>query len=205
MTKRSFSFTYALLPLAAFVIAGCATEDELVESQTDSLVRCAGVEGPAKQSPFSDPPRCEMRPVMVDGNLTTDDPRSLWCEYGSCGRSGEATCRTVDERTTVRTFVECNSGATHCQRCRFRRVECGTAKGCRDHDACYDERFRNNEADSFDLWMALRAYCDAPIALEYPTADWWAWMEGKPGPSGFESYLPYQEDLGCVVTSGACE
>lgn len=204
-----YRYTLAL-PAALFALAAaaCATEGDAENgTSTDAAVErtCQGPEGPPSASPFGDPPRCESRPILVDGQLTVDDPRAVWCEYGSCGRSAEASCQTVDERVTARTFVECGSGAVKCQRCGFRRVECGTTQGCVEHDACYDERLRNNEADSFALWMALRAYCDAPIAAQYPVSEWSSWMQGEPGPSGFEFFLPYQEELGCQVSDGACE
>lgn len=208
MALNRFPLGCLLAALGALAVGACASEDDATSnSSSDSFVAtsCAGPEGPAAASPFSDPPRCEMRPIVVDGVLTTDDPRAEWCEYGSCGRSREASCQTVDEQTTARTFVECGTGATKCQRCSFRRVECGTTQGCIDHDACYDERLRNNEIDSFSLWMALRFYCDADVAAQYPIADWSAWMQGEPGPSGFEGFLPYQEELGCQVTDGACQ
>ncbi len=205
---KRFSLGWLLLPLFALAAGACASEEDASSgSSSDAFAEraCEGPAGPPAASPYADPPRCEMRPILVDGELTTDDPRALWCEYGACGRSGEASCQTVDEQATARTFVDCATGATKCQRCGYRRVECGTTQGCVEHDACYDERLRNNEADSFSLWMALRAYCDAPIAAQYPVSEWSAWMQGEPGPSGFESFLPYQEELGCAVSEGACE
>jgi hypothetical protein len=207
MKKNRFSFGVLVVPLFALAAAACAAEEGADGSSSDAFTdrSCAGPEGPAAASPYADPPRCEMRPILVDGALTTDDERALWCEYGSCGRSGEASCRLVDEQVVARTFVECDTGAVKCQRCGFRQVECGTTRGCVEHDACYDERLRNNEIDSFSLFMALRAYCDAPIAAEYPISEWSAWMRGEPGPSGFEFFLPYQEELGCEVLEGACQ
>jgi hypothetical protein len=207
MKKKRFSFGWLMVPLFAVGVGACASASDSDASSSDEIVSrsCTGPEGPAAQSPYDAPPRCEMRPILVDGQLTTDDERALWCEYGACGRSGEASCRLVDEQVIARTFVECDSGAVKCQRCGFRQIECGTTQGCVEHDACYDERLRNNEADSFSLFMALRAYCDAPIAAEYPFSEWSAWMQGEPGPSGFEFFLPYQEGLGCEVSDGACQ
>ena len=210
MTKRLRPVTLAafVVPVLALAFGGCSSRDPAQDDPSASALdttECQGPEGPPSTSPYSDPPRCEMREIMLNGQLTRDDPRALWCEYGACGKSGEATCRTVEETTQAQTFTECDTGAVKCKRCGFRRVECGTTQGCIDHDACYDERYRNNEIDSFDLWMALRAYCDVPIAANYPVADWSAWMQGKPGPSGFSSYLPYQEALECQVSDGACE
>lgn len=196
--KTALSILWMILSLAACVTAAG-------DRAASELAVCDGPGGPAPQSPFDDPERCEARPILVNGQLTTNDPRAMWCEYGACGRSSEATCRSLGAEFVEQTFVECGTGAVKCQRCDFERVECGTTAGCLEHDACYDERFRLNEAGSSSLWWALRGFCDLPIAADYPAAEWSAWMNGRPGPSGFSSWLPYQEQLGCTVTAGACD
>lgn len=155
-------------------------------------------------NPFTDPPRCTNRPVMIGGQIVTDDPRGNWCEYGACGQSGKATCRTLDTREVKRTVKSC-SGENRCVSCTYRKVECGTTQGCITHDACYDERLQKNELDSQDLFWAFRAYCDSVVAVSYASEDWSEWMQGRPGPSGYTSWLPYSELVACTEGPGACE
>ncbi|MFO0678872.1 MAG: hypothetical protein U0169_20255 [Polyangiaceae bacterium] len=193
----------------ARVDAGAASSASSVDAGSATTVSAcdAGADGGpslvAPASPFPDPPRCANRPVMIGGRVVADDPRGNWCEYGACGQSGKATCRTVDTKTAKRTVKSC-TGEDRCVTCTYQKVECGTTPACQSHDACYDERLQKNEYDSQDLFWAFRAYCDLPIASGYPAEEWSAWMQGQPGPSGYVSWLPYSELLGCTEAAGGC-
>jgi len=197
-------------PLLVVGLFGCAVdvdedppperEDDVLPAETALPARAvAEVPAGGPESPFDAPPRCTLRPVRVEGKLVADDPRGEWCEYGACGRSGSATCRVAERRDVAKTVGD------RCVTCRWRKLECGTTEGCLAHDACYDERFRENDQGSSALWLALRGYCDVPIAAIYPREEWVAWMSGRPGPSGFSRWLPYRELEACLETAGPCE
>ncbi|WP_394827937.1 hypothetical protein [Pendulispora albinea] len=160
---------------------------------------CAQLVGTDHPLGEHDPPRCQNYPVRVKGQLVYDDTRGRWCEYGSCGKSGQATCRDRSPAYAIRmrSMSNCPNSGFRCERCTYRLIECGSHEGCRFDDACVLERMAQNEHASFDEWAADINICKDKVAGRYSYEEWFYWMQGKPGKSGYDKWLPYEEVVSC--------
>jgi hypothetical protein len=87
-------------------------------------------------------PECRLTPINVDGKQVEDDIRGQWCQFGSCGRTGDATCVEVGERSRKIRFKGPKGDV--CQRCVYDESVCGSHSTCRGHDACYFRCYAKN-------------------------------------------------------------
>jgi len=152
--------------------------------------------------PFDSPAECQLRLELHEidcedeGDPCTELQNTYeWCQYGSCGRSNEATCAPFEIRRIGVPFVGQDlQGAClpRCRRYEFTEVVCGTTPSCEIHDAGYDLCGRNRTTELGDS-LCERTW-DCWVEQHFPNNEWCKWMDGLPGVTGYTHVMPYSRD-----------
>ncbi|MBK9036604.1 MAG: hypothetical protein IPL61_36035 [Myxococcales bacterium] len=100
---------------------------------------------------------------------------------GTCGADCAGTCRSLPTVTQCHEWQTADCG-WHAKVCTYAMRECGSAEGCRVHDACYDA------CAAGDAGAACRSDCDDDCIAEHGLFQCGRWAFGY-GP--FDRWIQY--------------